>query len=86
MNIKIGESAVSEILGTVLLIAIAVSAFSVIYMQVLSDQGPSEQTYATLVGKMENGDYVPKTVAFENQRGETIGPDAELLLYINGKF
>lgn len=85
MKIKTNNKAVAEIVGSVLLLAIAVAVFSVIYAQVLSDPGPSPETYVTLVGKMESKDGIT-TVAFENRRGETLGNDTNIILKIGGSY
>ena len=42
--------AVSELVGTILLLGIAVSAFSVIYLQFANDNGPAPETYINIVG------------------------------------
>lgn len=85
MKIKRGDKAVSEIVGSILLLAIAISIFSVVYMNVLSEDGPNPETYATIVGKMEPEGNIFNTVAFENRRGETLGPDTEIILTIYGE-
>jgi len=80
------KDAVAEILGSVLLLSIAVSVFSVVYLDVLSDDGPSPETYVTLVGKLETKDDMINTVAFENRRGQILGPDTEIILTIGGDY
>jgi len=77
MKIRGNNQAVAEIIGAMVLLAIAVAAFSVIYLNVLSNPGPSEETYVTIVGKMEN-----KNVTFNNQRGENIDLDSNVILKI----
>jgi len=72
--------AVAEILGSILLIAMAISAFSIIYINVLSDSGPPPESYATIVGKLESGDVV-----FEHRRGESLGLDTKVIISIGGK-
>ena len=81
IKIKINNKAVSEILGSVLLIAIAVSAFTIVYLNVLSDQGPSPETHVTIVGKMES-----ENVVFEHRRGEGIDIDSKISLYFEGNL
>jgi len=80
MRIRKDNKAVSEIIGSVVLLAMAITIISVVYMQVLSEPGPSEKTYTTIIGKFEEG-----TVAFENQRGETLVPGAQIMLTIAGQ-
>jgi len=71
--------AVSEILGTVLLLAIAVTSVSIIYIQVLGSLSPVDTTNVTIIGKMEEGLPV-----FELQRGESLGPDTKIFLTLAG--
>jgi len=80
MLIKMGNSAVSEIVGAIFLLAIAISVFSVIYMNVLSDDGPEPVAYVTIVGKIETGDLV-----FEHHSGETLDLDSNVILTIAGQ-
>jgi len=88
MPIKIGDSAVSEIVGAVLLLAIAIAVFSVIYMNVLSDDGPDPDIYSTIVGKVEGtGDSTDAIdVVFEHRRGEGIDINSKLSLLLEGKY
>ena len=79
--IKINNKAVSEILGSVLLIAIAISAFTIVYINFLSDEGPSETTYATIVGWIEDGNLI-----FEHQRGEGIKMDSKVTIIPRGDY
>ena len=81
MKIKMGDSAVSEIIGSILLLAMAICVFSVVYMNVLSDEGPEPGAYVTIVGKLENDDII-----FEHRRGEDLGPDTEVVLNIAGLY
>jgi hypothetical protein len=79
--IKINNKAVSEILGSVLLMAIAVSAFTIVYINFLSDEGPSETTYVTIVGWIEDGNLI-----FEHQRGEGINIDSKVTIIPRGDY
>lgn len=81
IKIKLGDRAVAEIVGSILLLAIAVAVFSVIYMQVLSDEGPSPETHVTIVGKLEGNNLV-----FEHRRGEGIDIDSIISLYFEGNL
>jgi len=74
------DTAVSEIVGAVLLLAIAIAVFSVIYMNVLSDEGPNPETFATIVGKIEAEDLV-----FEHRSGETLDLDSKVILTVGGE-
>ena len=67
------NEAVSEILGTVFLLAIAVTSVSIIFIQVLGLLTPIETNNVTIIGKIEEGGPV-----FELQRGESLGPDTKI--------
>lgn len=71
------NTAVAEIVGSVLLLAMAVAAFSVVYIQVLSDEGPSPEAYVTVVGMIENNNVV-----FEHRSGKPLGLDTSIILSI----
>jgi hypothetical protein len=79
-KIKMGNYAVAEIVGAILLLAIAVSMFAFIYINVLSDEGPGPESFSTIVGKMED-----ENVLFEHRRGETIDKDSKIILEIAGQ-
>jgi len=80
------DSAAAEIIGEILLLAMAVAAFSVVYIGVLSNDGPGLESYATIIGKMEPEADIANTVSFENRRGETLGPDTKIMLEIGGSY
>jgi len=86
MLIKMGNSAVSEIVGAVLLLAIAISIFSVIYMNVLSDDGPNPKSHVTIVGKLENNPVEFFDIVFEHKRGESLGSDTEVVITTAGSY
>jgi len=79
MNNKRSDNGVSEIIGTMLLLLIAISALSVIYFQVLSDDGPTPNTIVKIVGR-EEGKYI----ILEHQGGESIGYDTNITYTIAG--
>ena len=70
---------VSEAIGEMLLLAIAVSVVTVIYMQLSTAQGPEDITNVTIIGKMEQGSPV-----FELQRGESLTPDTKIIITVAG--
>jgi len=78
-KIIINNSATAEIVGSILLMAIAVSMFSLIYLNVLSDEGPDPESFSTIVGKMEENDVV-----FEHRRGELIDQDSRIIFEVAG--
>jgi len=57
----------AELIGIILMLIITISVFSVVYVMVLSDAGPEEKIYATIVGHMEDSQVV-----FENRMGESL--------------
>ena len=86
MKFKLGVSAFSEIIGAAILLAMAVVIFSVIYINVLSDDGPHTNAFVTISGKMETWDKVTNIVAFENQRGIILGSDTKIILTKAGLY
>lgn len=79
MQIRRSNKAVSEIIGTMLLLVLAISALSLIYFQVLSDDGPDSRTIVKIVGKVEGTDVV-----LEHQGGEPLEMDTEISITIAG--
>jgi hypothetical protein len=71
--------AVSEIIGTIFLLAIAVTSVSIIYIQVLGSLDPIDTTNVTIIGKIEEGRPV-----FELQRGESLGSDTKISITFAG--
>ena len=73
------SEAVTEILGTVLILALAVTSISIIYIQVLGSLNPVETNNVTIIGKIEEG-----TPIFEFQRGESLGPETNISITLAG--
>jgi flagellin-like protein len=73
------ERGVSEIFGTLLLLLIALSVISVIFIYVLSDDGPEEHTFVKISGRTEG----PKII-LEHQSGETVDPDTKISINLAG--
>jgi len=73
-NIR-GEKAVTEIVGTILLLGMAITVFAVIYSNVLSDDGPGPEALVTIVGKIEGDD-----ILIEHCSGESLGLDTKVFL------
>ena len=78
MNHDKQNNAVSEILGTILLLAIAVTAIGVIYYQVFSIPPPNNPLTVTIVGSIEGN-----TLVFEHQKGESLSLDTKITLHMN---
>ena len=79
MKIVKSNRAVAEILGTMLLLTIAVLALSVIYLYVLSDDGPNPETYVKITGEV-----IGSNVIFEHRGGETLDLDTKISIEIAG--
>jgi len=73
------KSAVSEMLGTMLLLLIVISVFSLIYSQVLSDEGPENKTIVKIGGRIEG-----TNVILEHQGGEPLELDTEISITLGG--
>ena len=92
MKIKRTDDAVSEIVGTVLLLMIVVVVFSGIYIIVLTPPSDTPQPFVTIVGKVEgmeggvvenlgNLDETPYVVLI-HKGGESIPLDSKILMTI----
>ena len=91
MKIKRTDDAVSEIVGTVLLLMIVVAVFSGIYIIVLTPPSGTPQPFATIVGKLEEMDgeienlgNLDETadVVLIHGGGEPISLDSKILITI----
>lgn len=65
------ENAVSEIVGMLLILTMAIAATAGLYISVLSDEGPGEETFVKIKGFVEGTDIV-----LEHQGGEAIPGDS----------
>ncbi|MFO7678348.1 MAG: VWA domain-containing protein [Thermoplasmatota archaeon] len=72
------NNAVSEIIGTILLLLIAVSVFTVIYFTVLSNQDVSSGKIVNIVGTVEG-----KNIILEHRGGQPIDLDARISYTLN---
>lgn len=79
MRIKTSNGAVSELLATLLLLAIAVIVVSIIYIQVLSDEGPNPKTIVKIAGDVEG-----TNVILEHRGGESLQLNTEISIIIAG--
>jgi len=79
MKIIKSNGAIAEIIGTMLLLSIAVLALSVIYIYVLSDDGPNPETYVKITGEV-----IGSNVIFEHQGGESLDLDTKISIAIAG--
>ncbi|MCJ7571137.1 MAG: VWA domain-containing protein [Candidatus Thermoplasmatota archaeon] len=69
------NKAVTEVIGSVFLLSIMVSSFSVIYFNVLSIPPPSNPPNVTIVSYIENNNLV-----IEHQKGEPLSLDTEITI------
>ena len=81
MNDPRKNEAVSQIVGEMILLAIAISSVSILSLQLLSDPGPQDIANVTIIGKIENGHPV-----FELQRGETLEQDTKIYITVAGGY
>ena len=81
MRFKKTDNAVSEVVGSVVLLAIAVVFVSAIYVNILSDEGPIDRPFVTITGRAQD-EYVYIT----NQMGESLSTDTIVSLKIAGAY
>ena len=72
-SLKDSNYMVSEIVGTVLLLGVAVTVFSTLYASVFSHPSPSFEPNITLVGTIEGSNII-----IEHRSGEALGLDTEI--------
>jgi hypothetical protein len=73
------DIAVSEVLGAMLLLSIAVLAFSVIYFYLVSDDGPAPQTYVYIVGDIDG-----QNITLTHTGGESLDANDKISFTIRG--
>jgi hypothetical protein len=81
MSNLLHDDAVSQMISTVILLAIAIFCVSIIYTQVLAVPGPQDITNVTIIGRMEDGHPV-----FDLQRGESLQNDTKIYINIAGNY
>jgi uncharacterized repeat protein (TIGR01451 family) len=69
------NTAVSEIIGTVLMLIMVISIFGVIYNNVLSIPPPSSPPNVTIIGRLEGNNLV-----LEHQKGDSLSLDTAITL------
>ena len=79
MKIKRVEKAVSEILGTMLLLMIVIMFFTALYFQVLSVPTPTPPIIVNIAGKIEEN-----CILLEHRGGETLSLDTGISITIDG--
>ncbi|MFE3846312.1 type IV pilin, partial [Thermoplasmatota archaeon] len=75
------EESVSEILGTLLLLIIAVIVISAIIISVISSINDNPKSEIDLVGRLEDG-----VIIIEHQGGETLDEKSRFILYAAGNY
>jgi len=78
MKIKKNNNAISEILGTVLLLVIAVTSFTIINANILFNPTPHEQPYVTIVGEIKG-----KNIILLHRGGESLSLQTKVNFEIN---
>jgi len=79
MKGKRTDEAISDLLGTMLLLTVAVSVFSVISLNTLSDISPEEHPLVTIVGALEGNNVI-----LTHRGGESLPLESEIVLTIGG--
>jgi len=77
--IQIDNKSVTEIVGTLLLLALAISVLSYFYVVTINDEGPSEKTIVKIIGKVESSNFI-----LEHQGGENLGTDTKIDFSLGG--
>ena len=80
-NIRINNSAVSEVLGTVLVLAISVVILTSVYIAAFSLPSPNKAPVVNVVGMTAN----EKDIIISHQGGDDISLDSIVVLSIGGK-
>ncbi len=78
MKIKRADDAVSEIIGTILLLTIVVAVFSGIYIFVLAPPSDIPQPFVTITGKMEG-----TTITLTHRGGDSLPLSSVLFVTID---
>lgn len=78
MKIKRAEKAVSEIIGTMLLLMIVIMFFTALYFQVLSAPTPTPPLIVNIAGTIEEN-----CILLEHRGGETLSLDTEVSITID---
>jgi len=78
-EIRDNEKAVTELMGTMFLLAIAVCVISVIMITVVSSLNDTADVQVDILGKIEGNNVI-----LEHQGGENLGLDTEVFLEIGG--
>ena len=79
MKGKRADEAISDLLGAMLLLTVAVSIFSVISLNTLSDISPEERPLVTIVGALEGNNVI-----LTHRGGESLSLESEIVLTIAG--
>jgi FlaG/FlaF family flagellin (archaellin) len=80
--IGVNDDAVSEMVETILLIAIAVTVCSLLYFYVLPDTSPSNQPSVTIVGTLEGNESENACIILTHHGGEALELDTKIVLTI----
>ena len=77
MKIKKNNDAISEMLGSILLLLIAVTSFIVIHANILFNPFPDDQTYITIVGEIKG-----KNITLLHRGGESLSMQTKAIFEI----
>ena len=81
ISVRENRNAVSEIVGMILLLALAISVISVFYMQAMSYENPVSEPNITLLARIESGNIV-----IEHVKGDSLPLYTQMRLLIAGKI
>ncbi|RLF42258.1 MAG: hypothetical protein DRN12_00795 [Thermoplasmata archaeon] len=76
---RMDEDAVSEIVGILLLLAISIGTFSVVYYSILSAEPIPNPPPLDVIATIENGN-----ITIIHMGGESVGIDTRLIVVVNG--
>ncbi|MDG6219394.1 MAG: VWA domain-containing protein [Candidatus Thermoplasmatota archaeon] len=79
-NKQLDDCSVSEVVGILLILIFAVVASAGLYMSILSDQGPMEETFVKVKGFIEGTNII-----LEHQGGEAIPDDSLITIALPGE-
>ena len=69
-KIIVSNHSVTEIIGLLFLLVLVISIFSIVYMNILSNDGPEQKTFVKIMGEV-----VGNEIIFEHQGGEALNAD-----------
>ncbi len=78
MKIKKNNNGISEMLGSILLLIIAVASFTVVHANILFNPSLDDQTYVTIVGEIKG-----KNITLLHRGGESLSLQTKVIFEID---